>query len=239
MCGRMTLSRKDLDLVADELEAICPADVVASYRPRWNVAPTDVHPVVRLAGERSEAARTAPAGRRLQLARWGFVGTGKGSPLLINARAETVASRPSFRSAFSNNRCLVPADGFYEWSGKGEARRPTWFHRSDGRLLLLAGLYDPSGRFTVLTTTANALVSRLHDRMPVILTPEVVDVWLAQGMTSEAEALLRPAPEDTLTATAVSRRANSVKNDDPACLEPATEEAEPASASERQLRMLF
>jgi putative SOS response-associated peptidase YedK len=215
----MTLSKRDLDLVADELEAFYLTEVAGLYRPRWNVAPTDPHLVLR----RSDAHR-----RQLEVARWGFLGTGKkGPPLLINARAESAASRPAFRAAFAGDRCVVPADGFYEWSGTGSARRPYWLHRADGRLLLFAGLHErsaaapgevPLGRFTVLTTAANAMVARLHDRMPVILAPGDVDAWLAEG----SPALLRPAPEATLVATAVSRRANSVKNDDPACLDPAS-----------------
>jgi putative SOS response-associated peptidase YedK len=221
----MTLSKRDLDLVADELAAFCPAEMAGLYRPRWNVAPTDAHLVLR---------RAAAHRRQLELARWGFPGTGKKGPaLLINARAESAASRPAFRAAFAGDRCVVPADGFYEWSGEGPERRPYWLHRADGQLLLLAGLYQrgatsggegPVGRFTVLTTAANALVARLHDRMPVILAPADVDTWLAEG--AAASALLRPAPEEILVATAVSRRANSVKNDDPACLAPADVEGE-------------
>ena len=233
----MTLSWRDLDRVADELEAYCPAEVAPLYRPRWNVAPSDAHLVLR---------RTGAHPRQLELGNWGFL-RDQGSGLLINARAETAASRPSFRAAFSDGRCVIPADGFYEWSGKGPERRPHWLHRSDGRLLLLAGLCqraparDPGGadgglRFTVLTTAANRMVATLHDRMPVILEPGDVDRWLAEGPRD----LLRPAPEVTLADRPVSRRANSVSNDDPACLDPPAEEpAEdaPAPTGRRQLSL--
>jgi putative SOS response-associated peptidase YedK len=209
----MTLTRRDLDEVADELEAVHDPEGAALYRPRYNVAPTDVHPVVRL-----EQGR-----RRLLPARWGFPG-GPGRPVLINARAETAPFRDRFREAFVNGPCIVPADGFYEWSGPADGRRPFWIHRSDGRLLLLAGLLeeDPaaaSGRgrsFTILTTAANPTVARIHDRMPVVLAPEQAAAWLAGGSHRE----LAPAPEGVLEATAVSRRVNSVRNDDPGCLAP-------------------
>jgi putative SOS response-associated peptidase YedK len=226
MCGRMTLSRRELAELADELDALPVEGAAAAYRPRYNVAPTDVHPIVRLYGGR----------RRLEPAGWGFV-RGPGRPPLFNARAETAPIKDSFRDAFVNGRCVVPADGFYEWTGAGEDRRPFWLHRADGKLLLFAGLCEPAaphgGRsFTVLTTEPNALVARLHDRMPVILAPADVDTWLRHG----APALLRPAPEDTLVATPVSTRVNSVRNDDPACLDaPPASEPPPPPPPKRQL----
>jgi putative SOS response-associated peptidase YedK len=210
MCGRMSLSNDDIDSVADEIGAGIDAGAAAAYRPRFNVAPTDPHPIVRLTDSR----------RWLGFARWGFgFGAPAGTPIKINARCETAATKFGFREAFARGRCLVPADGFFEWGGEGEERRPYWIHRTDGRLLLMAGLcegHDGGHRFTILTTAANALLAKLHDRMPVILAPGDVDAWLYQG----GPALLRPAPEDVLTLRAVSRRVNSVKNDDPGCLEP-------------------
>jgi putative SOS response-associated peptidase YedK len=210
----MTLARDDFDEVADELEALYAPELAAAYRPRYNVAPTDLHPVVRTHSD---------SDRILQLAAWGFYG-GPKRPPLFNARAETASTRGSFAAALAGRRCVVPADGFYEWSGPKDARQPFWLHRADGRLLLLAGLHQegPPGpqpqppRFTILTTAPNQMMAALHDRMPVILAPKDVAAWLAQGDPT----LLRPAPEDTLRAVPVSTRINSVKNDDPACLQP-------------------
>src|SRR3954451_16860363 len=152
MCGRMTLSRRELAEIADELDAVFDADAAARYRPRYNIAPTDPPVMLRLGPS---------GGRRLELGRWGFQREGR--PLLINARAETARFRDPFRAAFARQRCVVPADGFYEWSSADGERRPFWLHRRDGKLLLLAGLYEeapgaPERRFTVLTTAPNAAV---------------------------------------------------------------------------------
>ena len=208
--------------LADELDALADDAAAAAYRPRYNVAPTDVHPILRL--DRDQ--------RRLEPAVWGFENA-PGRPPLFNARAETAPIKDSFRGAFVNGRCVVPADGFFEWSGTGENRRPFWLHRADGKLLLFAGLYEPSAtgdrRFTVLTTQPNTMVAQLHDRMPVILAPEQVDTWLRRG----DPAVLQPAPADVLVATPVSTRVNSVRNDDPGCLEPPA--PEPAPPAKRQL----
>jgi putative SOS response-associated peptidase YedK len=235
MCGRMTLTRRDLDEVADELEAVncrprggrLPPGMAASYRPRFNVAPTDNHPMLRLRGS---------SARELVPALWGLAPPGKPektAPLLINARAETAAVKASFREAFASRRCVIPADGFYEWEGQGPTRRPFWIRPPGPQLLLFAGLYDDRGgelRFTVLTTAANPDVAALHDRMPALLAPDQVTAWLREG----PPALLRPAPRGSLLATPVSRRVNSVKNDDPGCLAPEEEGLHP---QDRQLRL--
>jgi putative SOS response-associated peptidase YedK len=235
MCGRMTLAWSDLDEVADALEATYDEQLRGLYRPRYNIAPTDRHPVVILADD----VEARGSGRRLTFAGWGF-SRGPKRPPLFNARSETAALRDSFRHAFAARRCVVPADGFYEWSGPKDARQPHWIHRRDGRLLLMAGLYEdgpasdpagpgvPAGRFSVLTTSPNQVVARLHDRMPVILEPGDVDGWLRDG----AAALLKPTGEDTLTTQLVSARVNSVKNDDPGCLLP------PQTEAPRQLRLI-
>jgi putative SOS response-associated peptidase YedK len=130
MCGRMTLSRRELAELADELDALPVAGAADAYRPRFNVAPTDTHPIVRL---------DATGERNLEPAIWGFAPTGPGRPPLFNARAETAPIKDSFRGAFVNGRCVVPADGFYEWAGTGDARRPYWLHRADGKLLTRCG----------------------------------------------------------------------------------------------------
>ena len=229
MCGRFTLTRSDLSGLAGALGASFEADDAALYRPRYNIAPTDAHWIVRAKHE----------DRHVLPAKWGLVNSwapdAKGAFKQINARSETAPTRPAFRDAFERRRCAVPADGFFEWAGAKDARRPIWFHPPGGELLLLAGLYeswlDPRSAtkirtFTILTTEANAIVAPVHDRMPVILPPDRVDEWLfvpaqdADEQATRVRELLRPAAEDVLVATEVSRRVNSVANDDAACLAP-------------------
>jgi putative SOS response-associated peptidase YedK len=151
----------------------------------------------------------------------------------INARAETIQSLPTFREAFKERRCVIPADGFYEWTGDKDARRPVWYHRPDGGLIFFAGLYEswrPSPgekeqTFIIITTTPNSLIEPVHDRIPVILEDEAIDDWLyVRHAPSSLMALLRSVRDDLLIATPVSSRANSVNNDDPACLSPSNPE---------------
>ena len=227
MCGRMTLARDDFDEIAEEIAAIVPGvafapEVRAQYRPRFNIAPTDPHLIVV-----GDAGAAAP---RVEAAAWGLR-AGPKRPPLINARSETVASQRAFRDAFARRRCVVPADGFYEWGGPPEARQPYWLHRPDGRLLLFAGIFDeaPARRFSILTTAPNQMMARIHDRMPVILEPDAAAAWLRDGGAD----LLRAAPESTLAAVPVSTRVNSVKHDDPACLTP----VDPGAPRAGQLRL--
>jgi len=223
MCGRYNLGVQSATQLALALQAeIRPGDE-ALYRPRYNVAPTDVTWIVRLEEER----------RVLVPARWGFSSsTGR---FLINARSETAATRTAFREGWRSARCLVPSTGFYEWKGPPKKRRPIWFHPPDGGLLLLAGLMERSPRrpgsggdgpvhpqFVILTTDANELVSEVHERMPAILRPEQLGDWLAAPPTQALE----PAPSEWLVATPVSSRLNSVSNDDPELLLPDPPEAE-------------
>jgi putative SOS response-associated peptidase YedK len=222
MCGRFTLTYRKAELLAAELGV--PGETLVDYQPRYNVAPTQQHWIVRMEYEDREVLR----------ARWGLINhwakDAKGAFRQINARSETAHQRPPFRDAFKKRRCMVPADGFYEWSGPKTSRRPIWFHRSDGGLILFAGLYESwqprpnewEPTFTILTTGANSLLATVHDRMPVILPESAVDDWLFSGHrdTDSLRELLAPAPEGLLTATPVSPRANSVKNDDPSCIEP-------------------
>lgn len=229
MCGRFTLTRGVLSEVAAELEAELNPEYAPLYRPRYNIPPTDPHWIVRGRHEK----------RELTPARWGLVNSWakdmKGAARQINARSETAPTSRAFRDAFEQRRCVVPADGFFEWVGTKEARKPIWYHSPHGDLLLFAGLHeswlDPATTewvrtFTILTTDANRLIEPVHDRMPVVLPRHAVDEWLhipSDGQEAYAEkvrTLLRPAPEDMLVATPVSRRVNSVQNDDPACLEP-------------------
>jgi putative SOS response-associated peptidase YedK len=219
MCGRATLTKEDFEGVAAELEAEVSADDARLYRPRYNIAPTDLHWIVEAGADR----------RVLLPAHWGYLASGRP---LINVRGEQVGSGRGFRDAFQSRRCLVVTDGFYEWD---RAKSPFWFHRTDGGLLLLAGLFQapmagavagpPRPRFTILTTRPNRAVGAVHDRMPVIVPPAAIDQWLTAD-PAQAATLLRPAPDDILDVRAVSKRVGSVKNDDPACLEPAADPSE-------------
>jgi putative SOS response-associated peptidase YedK len=190
--------------VAQLLEADLRPEDVELYRPRYNIAPTDLHWVVRLAGQKRAMV---PAG-------WGFARPD--APLLINARVETARDTPTFRDAFARHRCVVPADGFFEWRGAAKERRPIWFHPQTG-LLLFAGIYEEREgappAFVILTTEANSTVAIAHDRMPVIVPASGVDDWLSR-------ASIAPVAPDLLVATPVSRRVSSVAHDDPSCLDP-------------------
>jgi putative SOS response-associated peptidase YedK len=218
MCGRFSLTLADLAELARQWSADLDQLLAERWRPRFNVAPGQPHPILRQVGGR----------RRLEPATFGLAGP-RGT-LLPNARAETAASRRSFAAALREGRCAVPIDGFYEWEGPPSRRVPSWFHREDGAPLLLAAVAAPSpaGRlgFSILTTTAVEPVARLHDRMPVILPPALLGPWLADGA---APPWPDPRP-GWLVARPVSARVNSIAHDDPACLEP--------PAPEGQLRLL-
>jgi putative SOS response-associated peptidase YedK len=202
----MTMTTKGYEQLAQLLDVEPVPDDVPFYRPRYNVAPTDDHWMVQ----------GKDGGRKLRRAKWGF--RPGGAPLLINLRSETAGRR--FKKMFESGRCLVPADGFLEWYGPKNDRHPIWFHAPPGELLLFAGLYEEPREglptFTVLTTAANPLVGKVHDRMPVVLSRDAAREWLEKASSD----VLAPAGEGALLATEVSPRVNSVKNDDAACLEP-------------------
>ena len=158
----------------------------------------------------------------------------------INARAETVATTPSFREPFRSQRCLIPADGFYEWQRNGKAKQPYCFEVNDGKVFAFAGLWDkwrnPEGVMiescTILTTTPNALLSDIHDRMPVILSPDAYDLWLDPGFRSTAaiSEMLRPLSPTLMRRYPVSTRINSVQNDDADCAAPIDVDVSPTQA---------
>lgn len=220
----MTLTREDIHEIADELGAELAEDDARLYRPRYNVAPSDQHWILRVDGD----------ARVLMPATWGYLASGRP---LINVRGEQVGSGRGFRDAFQARRCAVVTDGFFEWNAR---REPTWFHRPGGGLVLLGGLYqrptDPGApRFTVLTTRPNQAVGAVHDRMPVILNPAdptALQDWLAAPPT-QVMGLLAPAPDALLVGTPVSRHVNSVRHDDPGCLAP------PAAATAPAQQRLF
>jgi putative SOS response-associated peptidase YedK len=223
VCGRFTITRRDGNSLAAELGV--PADSLADYRPRYNVAPTQNHFIVRIEYENREVIP----------ATWGLVKSGSKDASMaartINARSETVETRAAFRDAFRERRCVVPADGFFEWTGAKTARQPTWFHRADGGLILFAGLYEAWQKeqgvwqttFTILTTSANRLLEAYHDRMPVILADRDADDWMDPRAPDlhALKRLLVPAPADLLIATPVSPDVNNVDNDSPELLQPA------------------
>ncbi|WP_346899527.1 SOS response-associated peptidase [uncultured Roseibium sp.] len=214
MCGRFSLTA-----TPDDVRALFAYIDLPNFPPRYNIAPTQ--PIATVRREHGE--------RHFALVRWGLVPSWVKDPasfsLLINARAETAAEKPSFRAAMRHHRCLIPASGFYEWRRTPEGKQPYWISPADGGLMAFAGLWDtwsdPDGgdidTGAVLTTTANKTIGRIHHRMPAILMPEAFDDWLDTGnvMVRDAKKLLVPAPEDYLTAIPVSPRVNKVSNDDP------------------------
>lgn len=194
----------------------------------YNIAPGQNILVVR---EDTEQGRT------YGLLRWGLIPSWAKDPAIghrmINARAEGVADKPAFRAAFRSRRCLVPADGFYEWAKKGNQRQPYYFQRRDRGSLAFAGLWERwhgNGGVvescTIITTSANATLRSIHERMPVILAPEDYDLWLAPTQPPALlEQLLRPAPDDLLEAYPVSSQVNRPTGQGPGLIAP--EEAPP------------
>jgi putative SOS response-associated peptidase YedK len=221
MCGRFTLGASATILAAQFDLADLPA-----WSPRYNIAPTqEVLAVVKM----SDALE-----RQARLLRWGLIpqwaeGPAVGSRM-INARAETVATKPAFRRPFRERRCLILADGFYEWQRQDGRKQPFYIRLHDGHTFGFAGLWErwvrPDGQpldsCTIITTVANDLIRPLHVRMPVILSPVEHDVWLDPSV-QEAERLqplLRPYPPEEMEAYPVSTRVNNPANDLPACMAP-------------------
>ena len=219
MCGRYTLKTPDGALVEQFEIDEYPSSITASY----NIAPTQEVAAVIAEDEK----------RKLQMLRWGLIPSWADDPSIgnrmINARAETVSQKPSFRKAFKERRCLVLADGFYEWQRIQGGKQPYYIHMKDGSPFAFAGLWETwrNGQeirsCTIITTEANELVGGIHNRMPVILPPEDYELWLDPDF-EEKEALtsfLRPYPSDVIEAYPVSRRANSPSNNAPDCIEAA------------------
>lgn len=218
MCGRFA-QRTPSKKIAKKFKV----EEVPPLAERYNVAPTQAVLAVREGGDAREAA----------FFKWGLVPRWAKDPAignrLINARSETVTEKPSFREAFGRRRCLVPVDGFYEWSRRGDRKRPFYFHMRDGEPFAIAGLWErwegeggPLETCTLLTTEANELLAPHHDRMPVILRPEDYEMWLDPDLraTGHLAALLQPYPHAEMSAYAVSALVNSPSNDSPRCVEP-------------------
>ena len=216
MCGRYTQTADARTLAGRFRLAKLGVDV----RPRWNMAPGQEGPVVFV-----------ESGRRLGLYRWGLIPAWAKDPTIGskmgNARAETAADKPAFRGPFQRRRCLVPADGFYEWRKAGKAKIPVRFTRLDGAPFAFAGLWDEwtstegsvVRSYSVLTTEPNPLVAAVHDRMPVMLTEAGEDAWLDPGAkTAELRTLLVPYDAAGMRAQDASTRVNAARNDDPSLL---------------------
>lgn len=219
MCGRIVRT-SPAEALAAELGAMPPAG--ADLRPRWNLCPGEDLLIVVQKGEE----------RRMGTVRWGFLpwfarGATDG-PRSINARAESVATRPAFRDAFRRHRCLVAADGFYEWRREGRARQPYFVRLRSHRPMALAGLWErwrpaegePLLTGLVITCPARGRLARVHDRMPVILDRDAAARWLDPELDDPA-ALLVPYPDDALELFPVSARVNSPRNDAADLIEPA------------------
>lgn len=231
MCGRFTLRTSPGDLAAWFLNASLDLTWPA-IRPRFNIAPTQGIVCVRV--DPNEADRCEV----VQLL-WGLIPPWspdkKSAYKMINARSETIHEKPSFRGPFRKRRCLIVADGFYEWVREGEIKRPFHISMNDGSPFCFAGIWErwnsPEGAVesaAILTTSANSLMARIHDRMPVILPPQDFRHWLTAQIPAAGEdpqtqsllQLLQPFPADRLQAIPVSTLVNSVRNESPDCLLP-------------------
>lgn len=226
MCGRFTLSI-DTRTLAEHFDL---SDVPTLFSgPRYNIAPTQEIPVVRLSPDEGE--------REATMMHWGLIPSWADDPdefagRMINARGETVDKKPMFKRAFSRRRCLIPADGFYEWRsrGKGKPKQPHFIRVSGQDLFAFGGLWEywkdketdnEIVSCTILTTDPNELVRPLHDRMPVVIGSDNYGVWLDSASSAdEVKPLLRPYPAERMEAWPVTRAVNSPRNDSAACIEP-------------------
>jgi len=224
MCGRQT-HLYSWDELHRLMALTTPSQPLAK---RYNVAPSQNTLVIK---------RGTEGGRELHQLRWGLIPSwaqdSKIGYKLINARAETISSKPSFRAAFKSRRCLVPASGFYEWQklDGGKKKQPYYIKPKEGEILVFAGIAecwvtptgDPIESYSIVTTSSNKTMQSVHDRMPVILDPKDFDKWLDPRATSdELLALLKPCPEEYLLMHRVSTLVNAAKNNSPECIQSLT-----------------
>lgn len=228
MCGRYALT-SDAELIAEVFDADT-TDLGEDLEPRYNIAPTQSAPVV--VGSRGK--------RRAGFLRWGLVPHWAGHPgdgaRMINARSETVADKPAFRDSFLSRRCLVPADGFYEWEARPGGKQPFWIYPEDRPLLALAGIWarwtGPDGgalhTYSILTREAPPELAWLHDRVPLILGPGAWDDWLARGTDPEVlRGVMDRAPHPPLISHPVSRKVNHAAYDEADCLDEVEDDPTP------------
>jgi putative SOS response-associated peptidase YedK len=222
MCGRYVIRSSP-----EEIRRLLGYIDQPNFPARYNVAPTQAVPIVRM----------AEGQRRFALVRWGLIPSWVKDPrtfsLLINARGESVVDKPAFRAAMRRRRCLFPADGFYEWKAEGGRKRPYFIRPKSGGPMAFAGLWEtwtgPNGEeqetAAIVTTNANRTCAAIHDRMPAIIAPAAFDLWLDSDKVDAktAAALIAPAPEALLEAYEISTAVNRVANDSPALIEPAVE----------------
>jgi putative SOS response-associated peptidase YedK len=218
MCGRYTLSTP-AGRLAEEFQL----DSTVEIPPSYNVAPT----------QQVAAVLEDEGGRRLEMLRWGLVPSWADDPeigaRMINARSETAPEKPSFRRAFRGRRCLIPADGFYEWKREDGGKQPYYFRMQDGRPFAFAGLWESWEKgdgdlrtCAILTTRASSVLQGIHDRMPVILPRDAYNAWLdPDADREELGELMIPYPGADLETYPVSRFVNSPRNNDERCIEPA------------------
>lgn len=221
MCGRYAITLPP-SAMAKLFKAI---GALPNFPARYNAAPTQILPIIR---------QTRTGQRELALARWGLVPSWSKGPdsrfSMINARAETVSSKPAYRGAFRHRRCLVPASGFFEWQAQPGGKQPWYFTSSSGEVMAFAGLWehwlgaqgDELETFSIIVTDANELVQPVHARMPVILAPSDYGRWLGEEdvPTRQVEVLLRPYPAEEMKAWPVSTKVNSPANDDEVVITP-------------------
>ena len=229
MCGRYTITS-----APEAIRALFRYEEQPNFPPRYNVAPTQPIPIVRLVEGK----------RQFALVRWGLLPSWVKDPktftLLINARGESVIDKPAFRAAMKRRRCLVPADGFYEWKAVGGRKVPYFVQLKSGAPMAFAGLWEswtgPNGEeletAAIVTTDANRMLAPIHSRMPVIVPPEAFDLWLNTNEVDArtAAALIHAAPEDMLEAYEVSTAVNRTANDNPKLVEPLAANAKSAPA---------
>jgi putative SOS response-associated peptidase YedK len=232
VCGRYRLSRRK-QIIEEHFD--CGSEE-PDWTPRYNIAPTQPVPVIR--------QNPKEPVRELALMKWGLIPSwskdASDAARMINARSESASTKPTFRDALKSRRCLIPADGFYEWMRTGKAKQPYCFEVDEGELFAFAGIWDrwrdPSGQWvqscSILTTTPNAVTAAVHDRMPVILDPDTYDVWLDPGMQNVAAAseLLKPYDARLVRCYPASIRINNVVNDDAEC-------SAPVEVAETQVRL--
>lgn len=235
MCSRYLIAEEHLRAILIRLGVPVPAGLPGT---RYNVPPGRPIPTIRAKPRPGDAA-AAVHNRVFAPLTWGLVPSWARtdeSPI-VNARAESIADKPSFRDAFRRRRCLIPASGFYEWKSIGSGREPWLFRRRDDAPFGFAGLWDtwtaPDGEVrescAVITTAPNALMTPIHHRMPVMLDEAAWEPWLDPDLTEPTRLapLLEPWAPETMTAVAVSRRVNHAGFDDPSCLQPVAPEAAP------------